>query len=176
LKLKRKYLSIQNDFEFQKTRDCLIALFKEGAKEGRDSGKNKSVFTKDQEEAVLSSYDITTPIGLLQRTLYILSMYGCFRGRTAHQFQRDWITIVNDNLGRKSINIHIPFDKNHQTGLTKCAEARNNIIPYEAEDELCCCIYQKGPHRAIQLKEKEKKVNNGKKGTMALFTCKQTRL
>ena len=43
---------------------------------------------------------------------------------------------INDNLGRKSINIHIPFDKNHQTGLTKCAEARNNIIPYEAEDDI----------------------------------------
>jgi hypothetical protein len=27
-----------------------------------------------------------------------------------------------------------------------------------------------------ELKEKEKKVNNGNKGTMALFTCKQTRL
>jgi hypothetical protein len=79
--LNGRRISIHNDDAFFKVRRMLDAVFKDGAKKGLDIGENKSVFSIEQERIILDSFDCETPIGLLEKTMFIISKFGALRGQ-----------------------------------------------------------------------------------------------
>ena len=56
-----------------------------------DIGENKSVFSIEQERIILDSFDCETPIGLLEKTMFIISKFGALRGQGCNGFQLSWI-------------------------------------------------------------------------------------
>lgn len=134
--LSGKFLSIYKGAEFSRTRDMLDALFKEGAIEGRDIGKHKTVLTDDQELKIVSSFNINTPTGLLKRICYTVSKYGCFRGQGCVGFPfANVMELPQNEKMERSFQFTLPQEKNNQRGLSHRGANRTFSIPYNCKQD-----------------------------------------
>jgi len=128
-------ISIHNDENMYAVRQMIEAVFKEGAKEGRDDAKNKSVLTNEQESLLYNHFKIDNPVGLLNRVLYIISKFGFLRGQGCHNFLLEWVKELPMNGShQRSFEFTLPVEKNNQRGLSKSSSAKFSI-PYECVEE-----------------------------------------
>ena len=126
----------------------LDAVFKDGARKGLDIGENKSVFSIEQERIILDSFDCETPIGLLEKTMFIISKFGALRGQGCNGFQLSWIKeLPKNNLSQRSFSFVLPEEKTNQRGLGARGAARVSIIPYSCiiENSIIALYLSKRP-------------------------------